>query len=248
MNFKHPYIVVAILVLVGIPLTLRAAMSSSNYQIIIDSLNTGGGNSVSSSYMNESTVGEVATGESESETYAVKAGYQQMVSTSISITSAADINLGSISGMTASSATGSAAWNVKTDNPAGYSLSVQASTSPALKSAGDASFADYAPGGTPSFAFTVSSGTSAFGFTPEGSDIATAYKDDGAACNTGSGDTADKCWDGFSTSPKIIATRTSASTPNGATTTLKVRAEVGSSYLQEAGAYTAELTVTAVEL
>jgi hypothetical protein len=60
--------------------------SSSNYQLQSDSINIGGGFSSSTSYIQESTVGEVATGISDSSSYSLRAGYQQMQEVYISMT------------------------------------------------------------------------------------------------------------------------------------------------------------------
>jgi hypothetical protein len=233
-----------------IPTSLYAAgMSGSNFKILFDSLNAGGGNSVSSSYGQESTFGEIATGESGSANYRVKAGYQQMNESFISITSSPDITLPTMSGIGGGVSTSSAQWTVLTDNPAGYSLSIRASTSPALKAQSGAYFADYSPAGSdPDFVFSINPSTSAFGFSPEGSHIIQIYKDNGSVCNAGSLDTADRCWDSFSTIDKIISQSATANHPSGTMTTVKLRAESGSSHIQDSGTYTAELTVTAVTL
>ena len=85
-----------------------------------------------------------------------------------------------IPGITGGTATGEATWTVITDNPAGYSLSVKASTSPAMKgqAQGD-SFADYTPvnPAVPDYNWSVADSSAEFGFTPEGSDIVSKYKE-----------------------------------------------------------------------
>jgi fibronectin type 3 domain-containing protein len=55
------------------------SMTSGTYAIQTDSVNFGGGNSVSSSYGLESTAGEVATGDLSGVTYAAHIGYQAML-------------------------------------------------------------------------------------------------------------------------------------------------------------------------
>jgi hypothetical protein len=167
----------------------------------------------------------------------------------LSVSSAADVtlapNLGSISGGTAN---GSTSITVGTDGAAGYSLYVNASTTPALKSGTD-SFADYVPGSAnPDFVFSFLNNQSFFGFSPEGADITSNFKDNGAICATGALDTADACWDGFSTSIKQVANRTSANTPAGTATTLKLRAGAGTSRNQSAGNYSGDITFTATAL
>jgi len=225
-----------------------AVMQSNSYKLQSDSINFGGGLSSSTNYTQESTLGEIATGNSTSTSYNLSAGYQAMQSVYISVSDAPDIVMPAIGGISAGSSDSSSSWTVITDDPAGYSLSIVADTVPALKSSG--SFvSDYAPAGAdPDFTFSIASNISAFGFTPEGSDIVARYRDNGAVCNTGSSDTADRCWDGFSTTPQIISSGSTSNHPSGASTTVKYRAEVGSDKIQDAGIYTSTITVTAIAL
>lgn len=225
-------------------------MGSSNYRIESDSINTGGEDTSSStSYQLKDTVGEVGTGLSSSASYIMHAGYRQMSEFSISISAPDDIVLSpDISGATGGSGSGSAGWNVKTDNPAGYSLSIKASASPALSSVSD-SFADYTPSGAdPDFNWSVVATDSEFGFSPEGNDIPQKYKDDGSSCNSGLNDTADKCWYYLLTSDETVAQSVFANYPSGSTTTVKFLAEAGASRAQTAGIYTAMITMTALAL
>jgi hypothetical protein len=159
------------------------------------------------------------------------------------------VALQSLSGLTGGISTSSADLHVITDNIAGYSLAVKATSSPALKDINGAFFSDFTPAGSdPDFQFSISTSESAFGFTPEGPDIASRYLDNGSLCSVGTGDTTDRCWEGFSLSDKIIAESGSNNQPDGATTTLKFRAEIGSAKIQDAGSYEATITVTAVSL
>jgi hypothetical protein len=54
-------------------------MSSDNYKINADSINIGGGQSSSANYKMEDTIGEAGIGDSESDSYKTKAGYQAML-------------------------------------------------------------------------------------------------------------------------------------------------------------------------
>ena len=224
-------------------------MTSGTYKIQSDSLNFGGNRSTSTTYSIEDTAGEIATGESQSSLFKMKAGYQQMQETILSVTAAADVTMSpAIGGITGGTANGSTSFTVTTDNPAGYTVTIKASSSPALSSALD-SFADYsAPASNPDYSFSVSSSASAFAFSPEGTDIAASFKDNGATCNTGSGNTADACWAGLSTSPQTIVNRTSANHTSGTLTTLKFRAQSGSAHVQVAGTYVATTTITLLPL
>jgi hypothetical protein len=229
------------------PLMASAAMSSSNYTIQFDSINVGGGNSASDNYSLEDTLGEVATGRSDSDNYSMRAGYQQMDESYLALSTALDVDLGSISGIVGGSATGTADWTVTTDSLGGYQLSVQASTDPALQSTDD-SFADYTSTATSSdLTFSILSTAAEFGFTPEGADVVSRFRDDGSVCGTGSLDTSNACWTGFSTTTVAIAAGNS-NQPDGVVTTLRMQAEIGDDHIQPAGDYSAVVTVTAIAL
>ena len=240
------FIVLSILVL---PVLAESQIrSSSNYQIERDSLNTGGGLSGSTNYSLEDTTGDVATGESSSTNYGVLAGYQQPDDTFITITAPADVNMDSISGLIGGTSTSSVSWTVSTNNNSGYTLSIKADTSPALASAGD-SFADYTPGGDPDYDWSIAATTAEFGYSVESDDVVTKFKDNGSnTCNTGSNNTNQKCWDGFTTSDASIATKASANAPAGTLTRVELQAESGTNKILQAGSYNATLTATAVTL
>lgn len=252
MVFQKKNISIAVIVLFCIGMhaaTLRAAMSSSNYTIDADSINSGGILSSSPSYLLEDTIGEQATGISSSTNYAISAGYQAMRTAAISITGAANVALSpTIDGRVGGTANGSTTVTVRTDSAGGYTLLIRASASPALSSGGD-SFADYVPAGAnPDFDFAVDTAASEFGFSPEGVDITSEYKDDGASCNTGALGTSAKCWRGLSTTNELISQRGSPNSPDGSATTILFRAEAGASRGQDAGTYTAVTTLTALPL
>jgi hypothetical protein len=235
-------------VLLGIHISTAQVMQSTSYRIQSDSINFAGGLSTSTNYALESTVGEVATGDSTSASYNLKAGYQQMVNTFISMTAAASVVMSpSIPGVSGGIANGSTTVTVTTDSAAGYQLTIEASQSPAMQKGSD-SIADYVPGGNPDFTFTIDAADAHFGYSPSGIDIATRFKDDTAACGVGGSDTAFACWDGLSITPVAIARRMSANTPNGSTTTVNFRVGVGSSVVQTVGTYNATTTLTAISL
>jgi hypothetical protein len=228
--------------------SLVIAMTGTDYKINFDSINSGGGLSSSTNYVQENTVGEVATGYASSTNYTMHAGFQQLDNTYLSITSNGPINLPNMNGLTGGTSNGSGAWNVKTNNNTGYSLKIRAATTPALKGL-ISDFDDYGPSGAdPDYTFAIAASTAEFGYTPEGSDIISRFKDNGASCNTGALDTVDSCWDGLSTSDSQIAQANTANHPLGATTTVKFRAQSGSSNIQENDTYTASITITAVTL
>lgn len=226
-----------------------AAMSSSNYKINIDAVDSGGLRSTSTSYFIEDTAGEDASGVSSSTNYTMKAGYQQMYTSAISINSPVDVAMPAVGGLGGGMSTSSIVWTVITDNTAGYLLYVEASTAPALRTASSSSFNDYTPAGAdPDFSFSILSTISAFGFTPEGTDIISRFKDNGSVCNLGSTHTADACWVGFATSTIPVAQSATSNHPSGTATTIKMRAQIGASKIQDSGAYSATITATAVVL
>lgn len=230
--------------------TLRAQVrQSTSYQIHSDSVNTGGALSSSANYSLEDTTGEQATGLSDSTSYSMRAGYQQMQEIYLAISSpASDVSMStSIGGLTGGTAVGSTAVKVTTDNAAGYQLLIAASADPAMQS-GSASLADYVPAGDPDFTFVTNASDAHFGFSPEGEDIAQRFHDLAGVCNAGTGDTVDACWDGLTTSNAEIARRTNANHPNGSTTTIKFRVGVGSSAHPAPGTYVATSTVTVLPL
>lgn len=236
----------------GLPNPYLAQMEGTTYKIITDSLNSGGNDfSNSSNYILSDTIGENATGISSSTNFTLSAGYRQMQDSFISISSEADVNLGSVSGLGSGFGTGSATWTVITDNSAGYSLSIEATSSPAMISTDGFNyyFDDYTPsGGDPDYTFSILATQSAFGFTPEGDDIVNRFKDNGGTCGVGTQDNTDRCWDGLSTSAQTVSQGNSANQPSGTQTTIKFRAENGASHIQEAATYEATIIMTAVTL
>jgi hypothetical protein len=232
----------------GLGVSLAQVMESGNYQIQSDSINFGGGLSSSTNYRLESTGGEVATGESASTNYQLRAGYQQMQEVYLSLSSATDIVMSpALSGVTGGISNGSTTVTVITDSPAGYSLSIESSSAPAMVS-GSNTIADYTPGGAPDFSFITGITDAHFGYTPEGVDIVSRFRDNGSLCNSSNGDTQLACWDGLSTTPEIIATSQDSNHPDGSTTTIAFRVGIGGSVGQAPGVYTATTTLTALPL
>lgn len=226
-----------------------AQMSGTNYKIPVDSINIGGQQGSSASYDLLDTTGEVGTGDSASSSYGINAGFIAAQAVYLAISTASDVTMSpAIAGISGGTGSGSTVWTVTTDNAAGYTLSIRADTTPALRSA-TSSFADYTPTGVnPDYNWGIAVADSEYGFTPEGTDIIQRYKDNGSSCNVGSGDTADRCWDALTTSDQPVAQRTSGNHPSGTTTAVKMQAEAGSNRIQPSGTYTATITVTVLPL
>lgn len=224
-------------------------MQSPSYRIQNDSINVGGGLGSSTNYVLESTAGEVATGRGSSTNYEVSAGYQGMQEAYLALSGAADVVLNpALGGITGGTSNGSTSVTVTTDNYAGYSLSITASSSPAMVS-GSNVISDYVPAGAnPDYTFAVGAGASVFAFSPEGADVSTRFLDNGIICGIDSGETTLSCWDGPSTTPVTIAQRTSANHPLGTNTLIRFRVGIGSAAMQAPGTYIATTTVTALPL
>ncbi len=229
------------------------AMTGGTYKIDSDSINSGGiEDSSFGNYNLNDTVGEISIGNSTSSNYQMMAGYRQMEDASLAIgVSLQNINLvPDLGGISGGTSTGATEVIVTTDDPAGYSLTIQSGNTPALTSDSD-TIADYSPAGAiPDYGFVVSVGQSVFGFTPEGPDIVDRYRDDGSGtCGiVNGGDTTNKCWDGLATIAKPIAYRGFETPNNGATTTLRFSAGIGANRLQRNGSYYATTTITALAL
>jgi len=179
----------------------------------------------------------------------------QSITAEIAFTTAANnvtMN-GSIAGITGGTAYGTTTSIVTTNNNTGFTMTIIASSSPAMQ--GDATtdfISDYTPAttGIPDYAYSVPTG-SEFGFSVSASttaNLAQKFLDNGSnTCNSGSADTngSQTCWMGLSTTATSTLV-TSAQTPSsGATSSVYFRTLVNSGFLAE-DTYTATVTQTAV--
>ncbi len=231
-----------------------AAMSSGNYRIEADeSLANGGGNYASTNYIFRDTMGEVSTGPSDSSSYKVRAGYQEMLEAYLTISSPGDLTLSpDIPGMSGGTANASGSFNVITDSPSGFNMQLNVSTTPAMILGGtDVShyFANYAI--TPSFAWNVTSGNSLFGYTVEPNttaDTAVAFLDNGSTtCGTGNANGSDTCWKGFSgVNATTVVNRTSRTSISGEPEKIKFRAQSNNNFLVS-GTYKSVITITVLQ-
>lgn len=225
---------------------VSAALKSENYKIIKDSISVGGADSgASANYSVKNTAGEVIAGNATSSSYQLRAGFRISDAYGLSISTPDDVAMGGCRQGLSCVSNGTVSWTVTTVNPSGYTLSVSAATSPALKS-GSNYFSDYGSGA--SF-WSVDSKASAFGFAVGATgetDIVSAFKDNGTAC--GAGSNVGSCYRGFDGATSIQVINRSSAAASGNTTTVKLKAEVGSNYGQALGAYTATITATAAAL
>lgn len=221
---------------------------SSNYQIQSDSVNFGGGYSSSTNYQQESTVGEVATGESNSASYVLKAGYQQMQEVYLALTGGSDVVMAAIPGIGGATSNGSTTLTAITDSPSGYQLTIQAENDPAMQN-GVYSIDDYVPdAAAPDLHFTIADNETQFAYSPFGSHVAQRFQTNGSACNVSGSASSTACWDGLTTSPVTIAQSTSANHPSGTDTSIYFKVGLGVSSVQVAGDYVATSTVTLLAL
>jgi hypothetical protein len=235
-------------------------MSSANYRIQADdSLTPAGGNSSSVNYSFRDTMGEFSTGPSVSTSgmYDVRAGYQEMLETYISISPPPTITLlPNIPGITGGTADASATWNVITDSPSGFNMQIKTTNSPnaMLFNGNDVShyFANYPT--TPTYNWNTPATASAwFGLTPEpqrtpvddSADTVHAFLDNGSnTCGTGSTNGINTCWAGFNGAANTsIINRTVRTAVAGENYLIRFRAQSNHEFLQQ-GIYTAIVTVT----
>jgi len=178
----------------------------------------------------------------------------QDVSDEISISSPADVTMSAsipgITGNPGSPRTGSVTWTIKTNNAVGFTMALNASTSPAMQLDATYNFSDYTPAtsGTPDFTWSSPlSGQAEFGYTVEPETVADTvqlFRDDGASCNIGTNNTIDRCWYNFTTSTVAVINRSTNTDVGGEDELVKFQTESNAKFLKE-GNYTATITATA---
>lgn len=173
------------------------------------------------------------------------------VDAGVAITNGADATMSPNIGVTAMRSVGSSSWTVTTNNSAGYTLAVKASTSPALEKTAlpsPDSFADYTPASAlvPETWVTVAPANKEFGFSARGTDVLASYGTATTCGNIGNGapDVNSK-YLGFDVADKTIATRATVTPFAGVQSHICFAAEQGTATYAAAGAYTATITATA---
>ena len=231
-------------------LSAVAISTSENYVINSDSVNFVGGDSSSVSYELRGTGGEIATGQSSSDSYILNAGYQAMSGGSLSVTLPASSNISlapDVDVQTGGQANSSPSWLVS--GSSGYSLNLKKGATFAGEYGvvdGDSRqfILDYYSVVT--YDWSVPEGYSAFGFSPEGDHVVTAYHDDGDSCGSGTG--LGNCWqatgnpdlsDGDRDWPNRLVSRTTSQASNSETT-INFRMEI------PAGTYLADQFETSI--
>lgn len=170
------------------------------------------------------------------------------------VTAANDVTMNNtIGGVTGGFSYGTATVAVSTNDPLGFTMTIKASTTPAMKgnNIGD-TISDYTPAsaGVPDFAFVNPGSGAVFGYSVSASttaNLAQKFKDDTAACNTGSADTSGSasCWYGLSTTATTTVVTAATTSPSGATSSVYYKVYVAANANKAAGTYTATTTLTA---
>jgi len=171
-------------------------------------------------------------------------------------TTAIDVILATMSAAGGVASDGAVQVVVSTNNTAGYSMSIKASSTPALQGVTQSgSIPDYAPSlpNVPDYSFTTPTNVARFGYTVSASttsDLDSSFLDNGAnTCNVGSNDTGgtQTCWLNLSTTNKTIINRPSATLSSGATTTIAFKLDMTPNPVPNISAdiYTATTTLTA---
>jgi hypothetical protein len=174
----------------------------------------------------------------------------QTVTSGISITSPADITMTALS-TSQNTAVGSATWTVTTNNYLGYSLTLFASTAPAMaRSGGGGNIADYTPAvaETPE-TWSVSSAAE-FGFSARGTNVNTSTYGTDTDCIAGTDvPSATLKWRDFDLtgSADQIATVAAPTSTSGASSVMCVATEQAGIFANS-GTYSATITATATAL
>jgi hypothetical protein len=179
----------------------------------------------------------------------------QSVTSEISfLTPASNVTMnGALAGVTGGTSNGQTQVVVYTNAAAGYTMTIKASSTPAMQgNTQGSSIADYTPAtaGIPDYAYSVPT-SAEFAYTVSASttsDLAQKFLDNGSsACNTGSSDTSEStsCWYGLSTVATSTITRATATSASGATTTVFFRLKINSGTNVVEDTYTATTTLTA---
>ena len=168
------------------------------------------------------------------------------VDSGISISDASNTSMSPNLSVSNDTSTGSTSWTVTTNDNAGYTLAVKATSSPALQNTATSdAFDDYseAVSGTPD-SWSVDSGKYEFGFSSYGTDVSTATWGSGGTCGSGDPGTTSMNYLGFTTSDKQIASRATTTPYAGVDTTVCFGAEQNTVFAPS-GTYQATVVATA---
>lgn len=166
----------------------------------------------------------------------------------ITITSPADTVMSNNLGVAINTAIATTTWNVKTNNALGYTLTLSASTDPAMRVSPTVYVEDFPEIVTPALWSTLPSATTGFGYSAYGTDVSTGTWGTGANCGATSTPSTSLKYAGFVTGTGItVATRSATTTTSGIDTTVCYAVEQKGVYL-DSGTYTSTITATATTL
>ena len=166
----------------------------------------------------------------------------QNIAASIAITAPTTISLTPLS-VTQNSAVGTGAWTVTTNDTNGYTLTLNATTTPAMTN-GVASFADY---GTSTVTTWSVSNAYKYGFSVFGS-ATTGYGSGGTCTASTDVPSTTLLWRGFYGTNTIQVASSSAPTSQSGVVTTMCVADAQNIVLAPSGNYTATVVATAVAL
>jgi hypothetical protein len=226
-------------------------MQSTSYKMEFDSINTAGNFSSSQSFLLEDTAGEIATGYGTSTNYELQAGYQQVENYYLTTNIVTpQVSLTPQLAGPGSFAAGTAEFSVITNYPGGYRAFVrnQSDTTQTLVSESGDEFTDYQPsGGAADISYTINNSLYEFGYTVDSADSSINFLSNGSVCGVGSTNTTNQCWTGFSADQyEILSRNTQNETVGGTTTTMDLRAEIGTNAVAPAGNYSGKVTIIVV--
>jgi hypothetical protein len=169
------------------------------------------------------------------------------VTTEISLSAPASFSLLPVITLTNSSSSATGTWNVKTNSPAGYILTLQTNVINALQGNNTAAFTD-CPTTTPSLwsAVCASSSNYIFGFSVYGTDVSTATWGVGSDCGSGGNPSSALRYRGFTGTTSIqVASRSQETIASGIDTKMCLAAAQGVDKLAPDGTYQAVIVGTA---
>lgn len=170
------------------------------------------------------------------------------VASGISITSPADTYMSNTLGVSQNTAIATSTWNVKTNNALGYTLTLLASTNPAMRVDGTTYINNFATTSTPTLWNSIPTGRSEFGYSGYGTDVSSGTWGSATDCGATSTPHTALKYVGLTTSAGItVATRSSTTTTSGVDTNICYAVEQKGVYVAS-GTYTATVTATATTL
>lgn len=170
------------------------------------------------------------------------------VDAGITISTEADTAMSQNLGVSSHTAVGTTTWTVATNNSAGYTMTLAASTVAAMKSGTNYVY-DYATTSAP-LLWSVTSGNAAFGFSVNGTDVNSTKWGVYSYCGTAGSPHVphgSAKYSGFTTAATTTNTRSSTTTSSGVATNVCYAVEQDTYYIPS-GVYTATITATATTL